>query len=419
MSTVHPSAGPPPRQVLYVENGIGYGGAVICLRHLMQHLDPARYRPLLVTGRTGPEYQPLADDAPWWVVRDRRVDTRRWQQELARQAWPGQLPGLRWLLNQGCARTDDLANFLPQVLQLYLLARRLRPALLHANNEPLCNRAALLVARALGIPSVCHVRGVLDTSPLTRSCYQLPDHIVSVSHWIDRGLADIGLPEARRSVVYDGIDLERMDQRASGLALRQRLGLPIDAFVVGLVGLLIPWKGQALLLDAAPGLFQAIPKLQLVFVGGTPADCGGFEQLLRQRVAASPWGNRVHFAGHLTNMPEVYNGVDVVLSASIEPEPLGTVVIESMAMGRALVAPAFGGAAEMATHEVNALLFTPGDPQSLTENLIRLASDPDLSVRLGAAARTHALSTFAVATHAERIQALYDSMLATREGRHS
>jgi len=66
-------------------------------------------------------------------------------------------------------------------------------------------------------------------------------------------------------------------------------------------------------------------------------------------------------------MEAVYNGLDVVLSASISPEPLGTVVIEAMAMGRPLIGPNHGGAAEMMQHDETGLLFTPRDAQSLAD----------------------------------------------------
>jgi len=410
-------SGPRPpataRQVLYVENGIGFGGAVICLRHLMQHLDPDRYTPLLVTGRTGPEYQVLHADAPWWVVPDRRLDARALRQWLTARLPGASAPLVRWLLSQVAARTDDLGNFLPQLVQLWWLARRLRPALIHANNEPLCNRAALLVARLLGVPSVCHVRGVLDDSPLTRACYRLPGCTVSVSHWIDAGIERIGLPAERRHVVYDGIDLERMDLSADGMAFRSRLGLSAEDYAVGLVGLLIPWKGQRLLLEAAPRLLAAIPNLKLLFIGSTPADCQDYATELRARVAAEGLDGRVLFAGHQTDMPSVYNGLDVVLSASTEPEPLGTVVIESMTMARPMVAPAFGGALEMARHDETALLFPPGDAAGLAACIERLHAEAGLGSRLGSAARQHALTRFAIATHADRIQAIYDQLLGT------
>ena len=398
-------------RVLYVENGIGYGGAVICLRHLIQNLDPARYRPLLVTGRTGPEYAPLADDAPWWVLPDRRLDTRAWKQAIDHNSQRLPLP-LSWLLRQAVARSDDVVNFLPHLLALFRLALRERPALIHANNEPLNNRAALLVARALNIPSVCHVRGVLPDNALTHRCYRLPSRIISVSHWIDAGLSGLKLPASRRTVIYDGIALERMQPDGPREPFRSALGASTDDFLVGLVGLLIPWKGQRLLLDAAPRLFAALPRLRLAFLGTTPEDCQAYEAELRARVATAPWRDRIHFVGHVTDMPAAYRGLDVVLSASVEPEPLGTVVIEAMAMARPLVAPAFGGAAEMAEHEATALLFEPGNSDALTAAILRLAEEPDLGPRLGQAARQHALATFAVATHAERVQAVYDQVLA-------
>jgi len=47
-------------RILYVENGIGYGGAIICLRHLIRNLDRSRFTPMVVTGRTGSQYQEIA-----------------------------------------------------------------------------------------------------------------------------------------------------------------------------------------------------------------------------------------------------------------------------------------------------------------------------------------------------------------------
>ena len=120
-------------------------------------------------------------------------------------------------------------------------------------------------------------------------------------------------------------------------------------------------------------------------------------------------------------MATVYNGIDVVVSASIKPEPLGTVVIEAMAIGRPLIGPNHGGAAEMAEHEATALLFEPGNADDLARCILRLHEEPALAARLGAAARKKALHTFAVAEHVRNVQAVYDrvlhsSMPPAREG---
>jgi hypothetical protein len=59
------------KNILYVENGIGYGGAIICLRHLVRNLDRSRYTPLVVTGRTSPDYQDIANESQWQYIKDR------------------------------------------------------------------------------------------------------------------------------------------------------------------------------------------------------------------------------------------------------------------------------------------------------------------------------------------------------------
>ncbi len=413
------------RRILYVENGIGYGGAAVCLRHLVRHLDRRRYDPLVVTGRRGGPWEGFAEDAPWRPIRDRWVDVVAMKGRLARAAWPDRLPGLRWLAGQLLARLDDLANFFPLLLGLLATALRFRPHLIHANNEPLCNRAALLVGRLLRLPVVCHVRGQRDAGGSLSLFYRLPDHFLAVSQWVADEIVELGIDPGQVEVVYDGIELEQMDQGADGAAFRRDHGLPADAFVVGLVGLLIPWKGQGVLLDAAPAILAAIPEAHLVLAGGTPEECTAYEAELRDRVRQEGVEGRVHFLGHVTDMAALYNGLDVVLSCSTSPEPLGTVVIEAMAMGRPLVGPAHGGAAEMVEADRSGLLVPPGDADALAAAIVRLHDDPAEAARLGAAARARALALFAVETHVRRVTAAYDRLLpaapmaAAGEGGHA
>lgn len=397
----------PTLRVLYVENGIGYGGAVICLRHLVRALDRRQYTPLVVTGRAGPEYAGLADDAPWKHIPDQRLDVHGWRKKREAAGGAARVPGATAVLRQVASRIDDLLNFLPFFLGLLRTAWRFDADLIHANNEPLCNRAALLVGKALRTPVVCHVRGEHQRLGRHRWAYRLPDHFISVSQWIDSGLDGLDVPPTKRSVIYDGIRLEDMRTDADGRRFRDRYAIPRDAFAVGLVGLLIPWKGQDLFIDAAKRLRDAIPNLCLPIIGGTPEECGPYEQGLRERVRAEGLEGLIVFTGHVADMPEVYNGLDVAVSASTNPEPLGTMVIETMAMGRPLVAPDHGGAAEMAVNGETAMLFRPGDPDSLAEAITSLWRDPGLRASISTAARASALETFAVARHVTEVAGVY------------
>ena len=402
-----------PKKILYVENGIGYGGAIICLRHLVRNLDRTRFTPMVVTGRTGPQYQEIANEAVWQHIPDRHIDIVGAHRKLDPIGWIDKIPGLRFIINQVLARADDLFNFLPFFLHLLWTAWRFKADLIHANNEPLCNRAALLVGKVLKIPTVCHVRGDQHGSRLMSWAYSLPSHFTPVSHWVSESIqSKLAIPEDKISVIYDGLELEGLDPNIDGKPFRQQLSLGDNDFVVGLVGLLMPWKGQEIFIDAAKILSVKIPNLKMVIVGGTPKDCIPYERMLKERVKVESLDSIVLFTGHVNDMPVVYNSLDVVVSASTSPEPLGTVVIESMALGRPLIGPNHGGAAEMMTHKETGLLFTPKNATSLADCIEFFHDNPTARKELGEAARINALQMFAVSRHVELIQDIYNKHLA-------
>jgi glycosyltransferase involved in cell wall biosynthesis len=404
-----------PKKILYVENGIGYGGAIICLRHLVRNIDRTRFTPMVVTGRTGPQYREIVGEAEWKYIPDRHIDIVGAHTKIDPVNWIDNVPGLRFITNQILARADDLFNFLPFFLHLLWTAWRFKADLMHANNEPLCNRAALLVGKVLKIPTLCHVRGQQDGSRLMQWAFGLPDHFTPVSHWVSKSIQDkLGVTEEKITVIYDGLELDELDPNTDGQAFRQQHTISDADFAVGLVGLLIPWKGQEIFLDAAKQLKETLPNIKMLIIGGTPDDCTTYEAMLKERVKTEGLNTTIIFTGHVSDMPAVYNGLDVVVSASTSPEPLGTVVIESMALGRPLIGPNHGGAAEMMQHQTTGLLFEHGNATALAQQIRQLHQQPELAQLLGANARRHALATFAVATHVEHMQNLYTQLLETK-----
>lgn len=390
------------KHILYVENGIGYGGAIICLRHLVRNLDRTRFEPMVITGRTGLDYQAIANETEWKHIPDRHTDIVVVRRKVESAFLPGKSPKLRFIINQLLARTDDIANFVPYFLQLLWTAKCFKADIIHANNEPLCNRAALLVGKILRIPTVCHVRGDQDGSRLMKWAYTLPDHFISVSNWVAKSMqGKLHIPPEKISVIYDGIALEKLDLNADGKKFRKQFNISADAFAVGLVSLLIPWKGQELFLDAAKQLRDKIPNLKMLIIGRTPDDCMSYQKMLYNRIVEEQLEDSVVFTGHVSKMEPVYNGLNVVVSAPINPEPLGTMVIECMAMGRPLIGPNHGGAAEMMEHGETGLLFQAQCADSLAESILQFYANP----HLGKAARTKVLETFSAHQHTQKYNA--------------
>ncbi len=398
-------------RVLYVENGIGYGGAIICLRHLVRNLDRNKFEPMVITGLTGPQYREIATEAHWKHIPDRHLDVVTMKRRLQAARWPEILPGLRWLVNQLLSRLDDVFNFLPALIQTLWAVQHFKPDLIHANNEPLCNRSALLAGKLMGVPVVAHVRGDQQGSMLMQSFYKMPDYFVAVSRWVSDSIGRLGVPAEKRTYVYDGIELHKLNVAADGQAFRRQHQLPEDAFIVGLVGLLIPWKGQMIFIEAARKLLQEMPDAVFAIVGGTPEECRAYEAELRQIVEQPGLKGRVVFTGHVGDMAAVYNGLDIVLSASTSPEPLGTMIIEAMTMARPIIAPDHGGAVEMIENGKTGLLFKAGDAPDLAEKILALYRDPALRKAVGQSARAHALQAFSVEEHVRHIEGVYKQLL--------
>ena len=402
-----------PQRVLFVENGIGYGGAIICLRHLVRNLDRGQFEPMVISGLGDAKYQAIASEASWRHIPDKHIDVISMKRALMAWRWPAVVPGLGWIANQFLSRLDDVTNFLPSFAQTLWVTWRFKPDLIHVNNEPLCNRAAVLAGKVLRVPVVSHVRGDQQGSLMMQSFFKLPDYFIAVSRWVSDSIGRIGVPDHKRTYIYDGIELDRLDLQADRQVFRTRHGIRRDAFVVGLVGLLIPWKGQQLFLEAATSIASQVPNAVFAIVGGTPDECRYFEAALRAMAESTELQGRVVFTGHVSEMATVYNGLDIVLSASISPEPLGTMIIEAMTMARPIIAPNHGGAVEMIEDGVTGLLFAPGNAAELAAAILRLEGDRDLGRRLGAVAREHALQTFSIREHVRRVESVYRRVLAT------
>jgi glycosyltransferase involved in cell wall biosynthesis len=88
------------------------------------------------------------------------------------------------------------------------------------------------------------------------------------------------------------------------------------------------------------------------------------------------------------------NACDVVVHASVEPEPWGLVLAEAMAAGRAVIGAAAGGPLEMIVDGQNGLLAPPGDAAALAGSMESLFRQPDLRRALGEAARKYAEQHF-------------------------
>ncbi len=145
---------------------------------------------------------------------------------------------------------------------------------------------------------------------------------------------------------------------------------------VGLNGLLTPWKGQQVLLDAA-WMLEAPARVELL--GGQLPTDADYAARLRARVDGTPLGERATVLGHQDDPLATMAGWTVAVSASTEPEAGSLAVLEAMSLGVPVVATDHGGAPEMLAGA--GLLVPPDDAPALAAAITRLLEDPELRLR--------------------------------------
>ena len=88
-------------------------------------------------------------------------------------------------------------------------------------------------------------------------------------------------------------------------------------------------------------------------------------------------------------------------------EGLPNILLESMVLGRPVIASRIDGITEVVTNNINALLFNPGDEDELSEAIQRLICDRNFADKLGTNARKHVVNNFPIEKSVQKTTELY------------
>ena len=104
-------------------------------------------------------------------------------------------------------------------------------------------------------------------------------------------------------------------------------------------------------------------------------------------------GDRVHFLGHVEDVPSLLAASDILCHPSLA-EGLPNAIVEAMASGVPVVASNVGGIPDAVSHEDTGLLVPPHDIKAIAGSLNRLLDSPDLGARLASNGRQVARDRF-------------------------
>jgi glycosyltransferase involved in cell wall biosynthesis len=285
-----------------------------------------------------------------------------------------------------------------------------RADLVHAH-DPHAHAAAVLARTMFGGPPCIIVsRRVvfpIGRGPLTRWKY---DHaavrsIICSSRAVAETLRGAIRDPARLRVVHDAIDAGRFEGKR-GTRLRDELGVPAGAPLVGTVAALTAEKDPLTFVEAAAALAAVRPDARFVVFGEGP-----LRAAVEARSRALGIEGRLRLAGFRDDLPEVLPELDLFLFTS-RLEGLGTSILDAQASRVPVVATAAGGIPEAVLDGETGLLAPVGDAAGLARCAARLLEDASLRGRVVDAAARRVREEFGTEVLAERTLAIYREVLS-------
>lgn len=384
-------------RILFVDQSGELGGAELCLLDLLPRFMPHAEVVLLEDGRFRERLE--QNGIPVSIITDRRLAGVKKRSFSLRQALIlARLPRLAWALAHKARAFDMIYANTQKAMVLSVLAGWLarKPVLWHLHD--------ILSPAHFGALQRCVIK-LLARPGLA--------FIVANSQASAAALdAVTRFPRAALRVVHNGIDAAPFERAAqtTQAELRERLGLPQEAFLVGVFGRLAPWKGQHVLFQA----MASCPDLQVVVVGGALFNEQAYEASLRALAERLGVAERVHMLGFRDDVAALMTAMDVIVHTSTSPEPFGRVVVEGMLARRPVVASATGGVVEIIEDGVTGLLVMPGQPEQLAQVLRQLQASAVLRETLGDHAEASARQRFSIDASLDSIQACVELAVRRR-----
>lgn len=381
----------PPIKVVHLIDGLTMGGAEMMLFKVASQMDRTKFDAVVIA---------FMDEGP---VRDKIEES-----------------GIRVLsLGMKQGKPSIKAFF-----ALVNLLRRERPAVLQTWSKT-ADLIGLLAGKCAKIPSILwnirssrkkkghYSRLTATAEALCARLSKLPRLVVANSQDGIEAYSEIGYRPKEWRMLPNGFDIGRYAPDDSARVwLREELGIPADAFLVGNVGRYHVMKDQPSFVRAAHIFAKKRPSAHFVLVGpGNDAQNEELRAVLKEGGAS----DNIHLMGERSDVPRISAGLDLFALTSVS-EGFPNVVGEAMACGVPCAVTNVGDAAIVVGD--TGVVIPPSDPVAMAEAWERFAEMGEEARKAqGRAARARILENYDLEMIVKRYESLYAEMAGEHEKR--
>ncbi len=233
--------------------------------------------------------------------------------------------------------------------------------------------------------------------------------VIAVSEQVRRkSIKKEGLNPDKIITIHNGISNTKYDgQEAEGDLLRKKYNITEDEFVIGILAALRPEKRHDVFIEAAKIISDKIQNVRFMVVGeGYEETAKNIDRLLEKYNLK----DKFVLTGKLTNVIPALSAFNISILCS-DSEGMSNTMLESIAMGKAVVATAVGGNIEVIENNINGILVAPGSPDEIAAAVLDLYQDQEKRLKIQAQARKTAREKFEITRIIKQLEATYGQLV--------
>jgi glycosyltransferase involved in cell wall biosynthesis len=204
-------------------------------------------------------------------------------------------------------------------------------------------------------------------------CLEKSSLITALSEFSRRQIEDVHPgQEGKVRIIPGGVDTERFRPVGDVGRLREKLGLPSEAFIILTVRRLIKRMGLENLIDSMRIVLQSQPDA-LLLVGGK----GYLLESLKTRASRAGLDERVRLLGYIDEelLPGYYAASDLFLLPTLSLEGFGMVTLEALACGTPVIGTNVGATPEILGRLDPGLILAGVEPEEIARAVLELAGE--------------------------------------------